>query len=126
MTARLSVRLCRFLFWAALVFASVMAVLPHPPHLPVSNLGDKYQHVIAFATLGALGAAAFPAMPLVRLGERLSFLGALIEVVQSIPALHRDCDILDWIADTTAIAIVLIVANALRRRARISSPPRAA
>ena len=40
----------------------------------------------------------------VRIGERLSFLGALIEVLQAIPELHRDCDIRDWIADTAAIA----------------------
>lgn len=108
--------LLRLLFWAALAFAVVMATLPKPPHLPIDSFGDKFEHVLAFATLAALGSAAFAHTTLSRLGERLSFLGAVIEVVQSIPALHRDCDIMDWIADTCAVAVVLLVAHALRRR----------
>jgi hypothetical protein len=49
----------------------------------------------------------------------LSFLGALIEVAQSIPALHRDCDILDWVADTVAITVALLIVAAVRKsRAR--------
>jgi hypothetical protein len=104
------------LFYGALVFAVVMATLPHPPRVPGDPV-DKVQHIIAFATLAWLGAAAYPRMPLPRLGERLSFLGALIEVVQSIPALHRDCDIMDWVADTLAIGVVLLLVG-LARRAR--------
>ena len=102
------------LFYAALLFAVVMATLPHPPRVPGDPV-DKVQHMVAFATLAWLGAAAYPRMPLPRLGERLSFLGALIEVVQSIPALHRDCDILDWVADTLAIVVVLLLVRLVRR-----------
>ena len=105
------------LFWAALVFAVVMALLPKPPHLPIDRFGDKFEHMLAFATLAGLGSQAFPRSPLLTIGERLSFVGALIEVCQSIPALGRDCDIRDWIADTTAIAVVLVVIAAARRRA---------
>ncbi len=94
------------LFWLALVVAVTMAVLPHPPHLPIDRFGDKFEHSLAFATLTVLADFAFPAAPRLRIAERLSFLGALIEVTQSIPALHRDCDILDWIADTLAILAV--------------------
>ena len=106
--------LARPAFWAALVFAVTMALLPHPPQL---NVGDKYQHMLAFGTLAVLAAAGWPRAELLRLGERLSFLGALIEVLQSIPALHRDCDILDWIADTAVVAgVLLVVARARRSR----------
>jgi hypothetical protein len=105
-------------FAAALVFTLVMAWLPHPPVVPLHE-DDKLWHVLAFITLSLLASLAFPAGPLARIGERLSFLGALIEVVQSIPALHRDCDIKDWIADTIAIAVTLaIVAGTRRLRAR--------
>ena len=61
-------------------------------------------------------------MPRTRTAERLSFLGALIEVGQSIPVLHRDCDIRDWFADTAAVLVVLGL-YALARRIR---PDRAA
>jgi hypothetical protein len=93
-------------FAAALIFTLVMAWLPHPPHLPGD---DKLWHVLAFITLSLLASFAFPTAALARIGERLSFLGAVIEVVQSIPALHRDCDIMDWIADTIAVAATLAI-----------------
>jgi hypothetical protein len=108
------------LFLAGLLFTLVMAWLPHPPAVP-GNPNDKIQHIAAFACLSLLGAMAFPAFPLARLGERLSFLGAIIEVVQAVPALHRDCDIRDWIADTLAVIVALFVVGALRRsRTRLS------
>ncbi|WP_375270779.1 hypothetical protein [Sphingomonas sp.] len=106
-----------FLLLAAICFAVTMALLPHPPG--VVEVGDKYQHMLAFGTLTILYALAFPTTPLLRIGERLSFLGALIEVFQSIPALHRDCDVMDWVADTFIIVAVLVVI-ALGRRLRPS------
>lgn len=109
-------RIALLLFWLALVLAVTMALLPHPPHTPIDRFGDTIEHMLAFATLAALATQAFPRAPLFRIGERLSFLGALIEVLQSIPALHRDCDIRDWIADTLAIAAVLAT-MALARKA---------
>ncbi|MEG8039499.1 hypothetical protein QP166_09135 [Sphingomonas sp. LR60] len=91
----------------ATVFAVSMALTPHP--VPIAEVGDKWQHMAAFGTLTLLSVFAFPTSSLLRIGERLSFLGAMIEVLQSIPALHRDCDIMDWVADTTIIVGVLIV-----------------
>ena len=86
-----------------------MASLPHPPKLPTDSLGDKFTHMLAFATLAGLAALGFPAADRWRVAERLSFLGALIEVIQSIPALQRDCDIRDWIADTLSIVVVTAI-----------------
>lgn len=100
---------------AAIVFAVTMALLPHPPGLIEVN--DKSQHMLAFATLALLAAYGYPEASLLRIGERLSFLGALIEVAQSVPALHRDCDIWDWVADTTAIAVILLLVWSARRHA---------
>ena len=114
-------RIALTIFAAALVFTLVMAWLPHPPEVPGSP-GDKVQHIAAFLTLALLAAWAFPFAPLARIGERLSFLGAIIEVVQSIPALHRDCDIMDWAADTLAVIAMLAVVALFRSyRARRSS-----
>jgi len=101
-------------FAAALVFTLIMAWLPHPPAVPMQQ-DDKFWHMLAFVTLSVLASLAFPEAPLLRIGERLSFLGALIEVVQSIPALQRDCDIRDWIADTIAIAVALTIVAWIRR-----------
>lgn len=107
----------RLLFWSALLFAVVMAVLPKPPHLPTDRFGDKFQHMLAFATLSFLGSLAFPAFSRWRLVERLCFLGAAIEVVQTIPALGRDAQFTDWLADCAVTALVVgAMALVLRRR----------
>lgn len=103
----------RLILLLALVFAVTMALLPHPPKVPIAS--DKYQHMLAFGTLTILSVLSFPKTPLLRVGERLSFLGAMIEVVQSFPALHRDCDIMDWVADTAVITGVLVVVAIVRR-----------
>ena len=107
--------LTRIALVVAIVFAVTMALLPKPPHMPIDQFGDKFGHMLAFATMALLAALSFPTARLFRIGERLSFLGALIEVLQSIPSLHRDCDIHDWIADTLAITLVLLIVWAARR-----------
>ena len=105
----------RLLFWAALIFAFVMAVVPHPPRLP-GDPGDKIQHIVAFATLSLLGHFAFREVPALRLVVGLALFGALIEMVQTIPALNRDGDIVDWIADTLAVIAVLGLLRLVRKR----------
>ena len=115
----------RVLFWLALAFAVVMAVLPKPPELPIDRLGDKFAHILAFGTLAGLAAFGFPSELRWRVAERLSFLGALIEVVQGIPALHRDSDIRDWIADTIAILVVMAIAAMLVPRVKQDIAPAA-
>ena len=97
----------RALFWAAALFAFVMAVLPHPPRLPLEP-GDKVQHVIAFATLALLGTWAYSRTPTIKILVRLSLFGAFIELCQAIPMLHRDSDVMDWLADTLAAGLVLL------------------
>lgn len=98
-------------FWVCLATALTLALLPHPPEF--RDLGDKAEHMLAFGTIAFLGAFAFPSFPKARLAERLSFVGAIVEVLQSIPALQRDCDIRDWIADTIAIIGVLVLLHAM-------------
>lgn len=110
-------RLLPWAFWAALAFAFVMATLPHPPRIPGDPV-DKVQHMAAFAVLTALAWAAWPAMPRLRLAIVLSAFGALIEVVQAIPALHRDSDWRDWVADTAAILVTLAIAAIIQRFVR--------
>jgi VanZ family protein len=110
---------CRVLLLIAVAIAVTMALLPHPPHLPIDSLGDKVEHSLAFVVMTILAVAGYSETPLTRIGERLSFLGALIEVFQSIPALHRDCDVLDWITDTVAIIVVLLIVRLVRGRSPV-------
>ena len=108
----------RFLFWSAAVFAFVMAVLPHPPQVP-GALSDKVQHIVAFACLALLGSVAYPWLRPLTLVIALSAFGALIEVVQLIPGLHRDADSRDWLADTAAVAVMVLAISVWRRTRRL-------
>jgi peptidoglycan/LPS O-acetylase OafA/YrhL len=108
-------RIFRTAFWAAAVFAFVMAVLPHPPQLPGAP-SDKVQHIAAFLVLGALASIAYPRTSPVCLATALSLFGAAIELVQLVPALNRDGDPVDWIADTAAAGLMLIFLHWLRAR----------
>ncbi len=88
-------RLLFWLFWAVVLFSVVMALLPKPPEMPIDRFGDKVNHILAFGTMASLASLAFPKASPWRVIERLSFLSAMIEVAQAIPALHRQCDVLD-------------------------------
>lgn len=107
----------RLVFWAAAAFAFAMAANPHPPHFE-GEPGDKVEHMAAFATLALLAAMAWPGRRLAWIALGLSYFGAIIEIVQAIPALHRDCDIMDWVADTVAASVVLALVWLARRALR--------
>jgi VanZ family protein len=105
----------RVAFWAATFFSLYMAWLPHPPQVPGTH-GDKVQHMIAFATLAMLGSAAYPRISLVLIAVALSAFGAAIELIQTIPAISRDGSFADWVADTAAAAVVLLLVARTRSR----------
>ena len=98
------------LFWATLAFTFYMAVKPvgnGPGLFP----WDKAAHFTAFYVLMGLAAAAYPRRALWLIGALLSAFGALIELVQALPIVHRDCDFWDWVADT--IGVLAVIAPAL-------------
>ncbi len=123
LSTRRVIRLALVLFWLAAAFAVVMAVLPKPPETPIDRFGDKIAHILAFAVLAALASVAWGREARWKIAERLSFLGAAIEVVQSIPALHRDADVRDWIVDTVAVVVVVLLAGLVVPARVPKSPP---
>jgi VanZ family protein len=109
------VPLLQVIFWLALIFTVTMALVPKPPPV-LGEMRDKYQHILAFSVLALLASLTYARARPLLIAERLSFVGALIEVLQSIPALHRDCQIMDWVADTGAILVTLALVSLVRRR----------
>ena len=96
------------LFWLALLFTLVMALLPKPPPLP-GQPTDKFQHIVAFAVLTLQSFAAYPLTRwLARFGWLAAF-GAVIELGQMIPVLGRSADLADWLADSAAILITIAI-----------------
>ena len=81
-------RLARIAFVLASLFALTMALLPMPPRTPIDGFGDKFAHVTAFAVMTALASLGWPRAASGRQLAGLSAFGALIEVLQAIPALQ--------------------------------------
>jgi hypothetical protein len=102
----LLLKVARLVFVAALVFTCYNAVAP-PAHTLHLTPWDKATHFIAFYALTGLAVAAFPKQNPFAIAALLSAFGALIEMVQGLPMVHRDKDFWDWVADTLAIACAL-------------------
>ena len=88
---------------------------------------DKAEHFSAFFALTACSLVAFPRARLGWIAGVLSGCGALIEVIQGLPFVHRDRDVKDWVADTVAIGAVMgvVLAARLRRTLAEASAARA-
>lgn len=113
---RILLRAVQLLFFATLVFTFVSAVMP-PRHAPQLFPWDKAEHFAAFYTLTLLAMAAFPRRNFLVLGVLLSAFGGLIELVQALPIVGRDCDVMDWITDTIAVMAAFAPAIAVHWRA---------
>jgi hypothetical protein len=112
--------LARIGFICALVFTFYSAVIPPQRALQLVPW-DKAEHFIAFYALTGLAVAAFPKRNLFLIAALLSAFGALIEIVQGTPLVHRDMDFWDWVADTTAITGALAPMLLVWWRAQVKS-----
>ena len=110
--------LIRIAFWGAALFAFVMAAVPHPPDL---HVWDKWQHMAAFFVITVLGRAGYPRLSRTMLMPALIGFGGLIELVQMIPALHRDSQLSDWVADIFSVIVALVLMDLLERLRRVRS-----
>ncbi len=114
--ARLAQRFALLVFLAASCLTAWGAFTSHEgPELHLIPW-DKARHFSAFAALTISAILAFPRTRLAIIAGLLSLAGAAIEVIQGLPMVHRDADVLDWVADSTAIAMVLAVIVAARFR----------
>lgn len=100
-------------FWSACVFTLVMATNPQPPQVPMP---DKLLHAAAFFVLTALHKMAYRDFGFWRRIAAMAVLGGAIELIQSIPDLHRDADIKDWVADIAAAILASWIVSGLSAR----------
>lgn len=106
-------KIIRIVFWLALAVSLAAALNPQPPRIP-GEPSDKIQHILAFLALTVMALAAYPRAKRWAQALALSGFGALIEVLQMIPALHRSSELMDWVADTGAVLAVIVLGAVLR------------
>lgn len=98
------------MFIVAALLACAAASLPHPPAW-LNSIDDKAQHALVFAVLACLARAAYRQASSLVLATGLATLGGFIEVIQLVPALHRQSSLLDLLADLAGIILGLAVAG---------------
>lgn len=92
-------------FFAATALVLYMALRPVPD--TPGGIWDKAQHFIAFYVLAGLGALGFAKRSTWLLAVGLVVLGALIEILQGTPLIHRDAEFFDLVADTLGVGAAL-------------------
>ena len=124
-------RVFAVLFWAAIAVTFGLAMLTRPPNVEaatnaqvqeavvsVLTVSDKAQHLLAFALLAALAFAAWPGARALKVLAGLSAYGAVIELAQATPIIGGDTEWGDWVADTAAVAVFVMLVAIVRRYRR--------
>src|SRR3954465_10398372 len=104
-----------FVYWLMLFLAT------HAParRLPNVPLSDKTEPLVSYGLLGGLLFLAIgQAKPhwrhrgIIVLAVGMMY-GAIDEWLQALPIVNRDCDRLDWFAETTGLAIAVVCMTAI-------------
>lgn len=103
---------------AALAFAVVVAWFAFRPAMEVEGglPWDKANHAVAFLILTILTGLGWPRLPTAFLFALMMVAGVMMEVVQGLPAIGRDADVMDVVADGVGTLIGLAALWVLSRR----------
>jgi len=101
-------RRIRVAFWLALAASLWLALAPNVgPKLPPGPW-DKVEHFFAFYLLTLFALVAHPGLRRRQAFAGMVAYGALIEALQAIPALNRNADPWDLLADVLGIGAALL------------------
>lgn len=106
----------RWAFWLLTVAVFTVAVAPLGEGGPPGS--DKVEHFLAFLALTIGAGLAYPRAPLWRLAAILIAYGGLIEIIQGLPFVGRDCSVWDWLTDIAGVVAGAAVLTLSRLRAR--------
>jgi VanZ family protein len=104
-------------FYAACMLVGVLSLLPGE-RLPPAPIGDKVEHVIAYALLAFLGCAAFERRRLAMILGLVAY-GAALELLQNL-APGRSPEIADGVANLIGACLGGGAVVALRRAMRVA------
>ncbi len=110
----------RSVFFLSCAWGLWLALSPHVGPPPPPGPYDKIEHFTGFYVLAAMALVAYPASARWKIFVGLAAFGGLVEILQAIPALHRDCDVWDWLTDMAGIGAALLP-TFLRRRSNLPS-----
>ena len=107
----LSVRHARFWLivgWLMVIAATVVCLVPGK-ELPKTGIGDKWEHFICYGVLMTYFAGLYPRSRYWLIALLLVLMGIAIEFAQGAMHLGRYADIRDVVANSTGVAIGLVL-----------------
>ena len=103
-----------------IVFAFVVAWFAFTPSTGVESglPWDKANHAVAFLTWTVLAGCGWPRAGFLRIAALMLALGTAVELVQGLPAVGRDADVWDVVADMTGVVAgwALLMVSGARTR----------
>jgi len=86
-----------------IVFAVIVAWFAFTPSTGVDSglPWDKANHALAFLTWTVLAGCGWPRAGILRIAALMLALGTAVELIQGLPAVGRDADVWDVVADMT-------------------------
>ncbi len=110
---QLALRAIPTIFWAMLIFTTILMLIELAPKQAGWMHWDKLQHVLVFMMLSLLGAHAYLHRYYLAIG--LILYGAIIEVLQNMFTITRQASIYDWVADFVGVYVGLVIFALLQR-----------
>lgn len=103
-----------------IVFAFVVAWFAFTPSTGVESglPWDKANHAVAFLTWTVMAGCGWPRAGFLRIAAVMLALGTAVELIQGLPAVGRDADVWDVVADMTGFVMGwgLLTLLGVRRR----------
>ncbi|TNM44178.1 VanZ family protein [Nocardioides albidus] len=110
--------------WLVLVAAVVVLSLGSPPPGPDVPAGDKWQHLLTYATLSAAAVQVFrPGRPLQRVAVGLVLLGVALEIAQGTLTADRMMDWRDAVANAAGVGLGLLTTRTRARDLLVHAVP---
>ena len=106
-------RISSVIFWLLISLVTFLLLMEQQPSAPLFPHVDKLIHASVFATLMAIGYAAY-AQHLTLLCLGLISYGAITEVLQGTYTLTRSASLYDWLADITGVLLCILIINKLK------------
>lgn len=98
--------LLRVVLWIAMAVGLYEALRPVPVG-PPGQYADKIEHFVCFYLLTGAALLAYPRLKAAWLVAIAAACGAGVEALQSLPAIGRDAEFLDWVADMVGVFAAL-------------------
>ena len=106
-------RISSVIFWLLISLVTFLLLVEQQPSAPFFPHVDKLIHASVFATLMAIGYAAYAQHHTLLCLGLISY-GVVTEILQRAYTLTRSASLYDWFADITGVLLCILIINKVK------------